>query len=53
VRAFFGKQSLGKGYDDGENSCLAENGLHLTHYEGGRGILVRLMSHCTAVARRA
>jgi SAM-dependent methyltransferase len=34
-------------------ACLAENGLHLMHYEGGRGILVRLMSHCTAVARRA
>ena len=35
------------------HACLAENGLHLKHYEGGRGILVRLMSHCTAVARRA
>jgi ubiquinone/menaquinone biosynthesis C-methylase UbiE len=35
------------------HACLAENGLHLTHYEGCRGILVRLMSHCTAVARRA
>lgn len=35
------------------HACLAENGLHLSHYEGGRGILVRLMSHCTAVARRA
>lgn len=35
------------------HACLAENGLHLKHYEGGRGILVRLMSHCTAVARKA
>ena len=34
------------------HACLAENGLHLKHYEGGRGILVRLMSHCTAVTRR-
>jgi ubiquinone/menaquinone biosynthesis C-methylase UbiE len=35
------------------HACLAENGLHLKHYEAGRGILVRLMSHCTAVARKA
>jgi ubiquinone/menaquinone biosynthesis C-methylase UbiE len=35
------------------HACLAENGLHLKHYESGRGILVRLMSHCTAVARKA
>jgi len=35
------------------HACLAENGLHLKHYEGGRGVLVRLMSHCTAIARRA
>jgi len=35
------------------HACLAENGLHLKHYEGGRGILVRVMSHCTAVARKA
>lgn len=35
------------------HACLAENGLHLKHYEGGRGILVRLMSHCAAVARKA
>ena len=34
-------------------ACLAENGLHLAHYEGSRGILMRLMGHCAAVARRA
>jgi SAM-dependent methyltransferase len=35
------------------HACLAENGLHLEHYERGRrGILAVLMGHCTAVARR-
>ena len=52
--------------DDGENGfrqlvhqadheadppCLAENDLHLEHYECGRGILTGLMGHCAAVAR--
>ena len=35
------------------HACLAENGLHLEHYERSRGMLVRLMGHCAAVARRA
>ncbi len=36
------------------HACLAENGLHLQHYERGRrGILAGLMGHCAAVARRA
>jgi ubiquinone/menaquinone biosynthesis C-methylase UbiE len=35
------------------HDCLAENGLHLEHYERSRGMLVRLMGHCAAVARRA
>jgi ubiquinone/menaquinone biosynthesis C-methylase UbiE len=34
------------------HACLAENGLHLEHYERSRGMLVRLMGHCAAVARR-
>jgi hypothetical protein len=34
------------------HACLAENGLHLEHYERGRGMLVRVMGHCAAVARR-
>jgi len=34
------------------HACLAENGLHLEHYERSRGVLVRLMGHCAAVARR-
>jgi hypothetical protein len=34
------------------HACLAENGLHLEHYERSRGTLVRLMGHCAAVARR-
>lgn len=35
-------------------ACLAESGLHLTHYERGRwGILAALMGHWAAVARRA
>ena len=34
-------------------ACLAENGLHLAHYERGRrGILAVLMGHCATVARR-
>jgi len=32
--------------------CLAENGLHLEHYERGWGMLGGLMGHCAAVARR-
>jgi ubiquinone/menaquinone biosynthesis C-methylase UbiE len=36
------------------HACLAESGLHLTHYERGRwGILAVLMGHCAAVAYRA
>ena len=35
------------------HACLAENGLHLEHYERGRGMLVGLMGHCAAVAHRA
>jgi len=35
------------------HACLAKNGLHLEHYERSRGMLVRLMGHCTAVAHRA
>lgn len=36
------------------HACLAENGLHLEHYERGRGMhAAGLMAHCTAVARRA
>ena len=36
------------------HACLAENSLHLEHYESSRGgILAGLMGHCTAVARRA
>jgi ubiquinone/menaquinone biosynthesis C-methylase UbiE len=34
------------------HACLAENGLHLEHYERSRGMLVRLMGHCAVVARR-
>jgi len=35
------------------HACLAENGLHLQHYESSRGgILAGLMGHCAAVARR-
>jgi ubiquinone/menaquinone biosynthesis C-methylase UbiE len=35
------------------HACLAENGLHLEHYERSRrGILAVLMGHCAAVARR-
>jgi ubiquinone/menaquinone biosynthesis C-methylase UbiE len=36
------------------HACLTENGLHLEHYERGRGgILAVPMGHCAAVARRA
>jgi len=36
------------------HACLAENGLHLAHYESSRGgILAGLMSHCAAVAHKA
>jgi ubiquinone/menaquinone biosynthesis C-methylase UbiE len=36
------------------HACLAENGLHLEHYERGRrGILAVPMGYCAAVARRA
>jgi ubiquinone/menaquinone biosynthesis C-methylase UbiE len=34
------------------HACLAENGLNLEYYERSRGMLVRLMGHCAAVARR-
>jgi SAM-dependent methyltransferase len=34
------------------HACLAQNSLHLEHYERRRGMLVRLMGHCAAVARR-
>jgi ubiquinone/menaquinone biosynthesis C-methylase UbiE len=34
------------------HACLAENGLHLEHYERSRGMLVRLMGHCAAVAHK-
>ncbi|MBL7064695.1 MAG: class I SAM-dependent methyltransferase [Anaerolineae bacterium] len=34
------------------HACLAENGLHLEHYERGQGMLAGLMGHCAAVARR-
>jgi ubiquinone/menaquinone biosynthesis C-methylase UbiE len=34
------------------HACLAENDLHLEHYERGQGMLVRVMGHCAAVARR-
>ncbi|MCK4472176.1 MAG: class I SAM-dependent methyltransferase, partial [Anaerolineae bacterium] len=35
-------------------ACLAENGLHLEHYESSRGgILAGLMGHCAAVAHKA
>ena len=34
-------------------ACLDENSLHLEHYERGRGMLVELMGHCAAVARKA
>jgi SAM-dependent methyltransferase len=36
------------------HACLAENGLHLEHYERSRrGILAVPMGHCAAVAQRA
>lgn len=35
------------------HACLAENGLHLEHYEYGSAILVGLMRYCIAVARRS
>jgi ubiquinone/menaquinone biosynthesis C-methylase UbiE len=35
------------------HACLAENDLHLERYERGRGMLVGLMGHCAAVARKA
>jgi ubiquinone/menaquinone biosynthesis C-methylase UbiE len=34
------------------HACLAENGPHLEHYERSRGMLVRLMGHCAAVAHK-
>jgi len=33
-------------------ACLAENGLHLEHYERGQDMLMGLMGHCAAVACR-
>jgi ubiquinone/menaquinone biosynthesis C-methylase UbiE len=35
------------------HACLAENDLHLERYERGRGMVVRLMGHCAAVAHKA
>lgn len=36
------------------HACLAENDLHLEHYDRGRrGILAGLMTHCAAVAHKA
>jgi SAM-dependent methyltransferase len=35
------------------HACLAENGLHLAHYEyRGGSMLIGLMKYCTAVARK-
>ena len=34
------------------HNCLAENGLHLEHYEYGRAMLMGLMIYCAGVARR-
>jgi SAM-dependent methyltransferase len=34
------------------HACLAENDLHLEHYERGRGMLVGVMGHCTGIARK-
>jgi ubiquinone/menaquinone biosynthesis C-methylase UbiE len=34
------------------HACLVENGLNLEHCERSRGMLVMLMGHCAAVARR-
>jgi ubiquinone/menaquinone biosynthesis C-methylase UbiE len=35
------------------HNCLAENGLHLEHYEYDRAILAGLMRYCIAVAQKA
>ncbi len=34
------------------HACLAQNGLHLEHYERGQRMLLGLMGHCEAVAHK-
>jgi ubiquinone/menaquinone biosynthesis C-methylase UbiE len=34
------------------HACLAENGLHLEHYQRSRGMLTGLMGHCAAAAHK-